>query len=459
MPHTRVPGLHKPLISCVVFALILVPNVLRAQTIKPVSLAIGTAVTRPATTAVVPDEPPTAETAAAPAPAPAEASFDWFGGHRPWHAWSKMTGDWARARARLEDRGIALNGWAVSDASRASGTTDSAHAIPLRGLFDVDASFDLEKLAGLAGGTMHAQYFANLGVNGAAELGVFQAYSNIDADRFHRVGELWYEQWLPGRHVRVKVGRVDANTEFAHVDNGAEFINAAMGYSPTIFTFPTYPLPFWSANVFLYPTSHVYVGAGAYRRPAGGDGDTDGDDVGTLTSKAFLITEAGVTWSGGSRQLAGRLGVGAWYDARAVPAFDGDTRRIGASPYVVFDQTLWRAGGGDDDAPRVGAFLQFGSAPAAVSAVTRHVGAGLQCTAPFASRPNDILGVGATVVTFSPMADAMVQGSEWSFGPFYRVQATPWLSVKPDLQVVRNAGGRAPGRHSVVATLRFRVDM
>jgi carbohydrate-selective porin OprB len=44
-------------------------------------------------------------------------------------------------------------------------------------------------------------------------------------------------------------------------------------------------------------------------------------------------------------------------------------------------------------------------------------------------------------------------------GPLYRFQATPWLSVKPDLQVVRNAGGRAPGRQSLVATLRFRLDM
>jgi porin len=463
MPHSRVPGRHKPLISCLVFALFLVPVAVTAQTVTPVSLTTTTTVVRSTTPAPPPEDAPADPAAAAPGEPRPAASYDWFGGNRPWGAWTKMTGDWARGRASLEAHGVSLNAWTVSDASRVTrGAAHATHAVPFRSLFDVDASFDLEKLLGVTGGTVHAQYFGNLGANGAAELGVFQAYSNIDADRFHRLGEFWYEQWLPGRRVRLKIGRVDANTEFDHVDNGAEFINASMGYSPTIFTLPTYPLPLWSANVFVYPTSRLYLGAGAYRRPTGGDGDLDRDDVGTTTATAFLIAEAGVTWSLGRSGLDGRLGVGAWYDDRSIPAFDGQTRGIGGSPFLVFDQTLWqKAGAANDTAPlsKVGVFFQFGSAPAHHAVATLHLGTGLQWTGPFASRRQDVFGFGATVVSFSPVVGPDIQGREWSVGPFYRIQATPWLSVKPDLQVVRNAGGRAPGRQSVVATLRFRLDM
>jgi carbohydrate-selective porin OprB len=117
------------------------------------------------------------------------------------------------------------------------------------------------------------------------------------------------------------------------------------------------------------------------------------------------------------------------------------------------------AGRESDGGRRVGVFVQLGSAPAVVPPVTRHVGAGVQWTGPFASRPAGVLGFGATTVTFCPMADTAVHGSQWSLGLFYRFQAAPWPSVEPDVQVVRNAGGRAPGRHSVVATLRFRLDL
>ena len=40
-----------------------------------------------------------------------------------------------------------------------------------------------------------------------------------------------------------KAGRIDANTEFAALHASEEFLNSSMGYSPTIWGMPTYPLP------------------------------------------------------------------------------------------------------------------------------------------------------------------------------------------------------------------------
>jgi hypothetical protein len=165
-----------------------------------------------------------------------------FGDGPRWAAWRRVTGDWAHLRDRLEAAGVRISAWSVSDVSRMAGPDLPAGAAA-RGLFDVDAAFDLGTLAGLRGATVFVQYFGNAGSNGSEALQAYQSFSNIDADRFRRIGEFWYEQWLPGRRVRLKVGRVDANSEFARVENGSEFINAAMGYSPTISALPPIPRP------------------------------------------------------------------------------------------------------------------------------------------------------------------------------------------------------------------------
>ena len=366
----------------------------------------------------LPDGEAAAFEATRPAPESDQSSPGGLRGDSRWAEWQRMTGDWARLRSRLDTAGVHLSSWSVSDVSGAAGSGARSGSAVAQGVLDVDATFDLEKLAGLPGASVFVQYFGNVGADGSESLEAYQAYSNIDADRFHRVGELWYEQWLAGRRLRVKVGRVDANSEFARVENASEFINASMGYSPTISALPTYPSPAWSANVFVYPTSHLYVGVGAYSRRTG-DGDGDEDDV-RAALRAFLIGEAGVrrTWPG--QRLRGRLGIGAWYEPATWQALDGSPAHFPAAPFVAFDHDLWRGPSGEED--------------------------------------DDVAGFGVTAIRFSPLCSTR-SGRETAFGPFYKWQATGWLEVKPDLQFVRNAGGTRGGSYSIAATLRLRVEM
>ena len=155
-----------------------------------------------------------------------------------------MTGDWGGARSWLEDQGLKLDGDYTFDWSIPA-TGGLVQRGVARGLLDARFMFDPEPLLGIKGGTLFAQYFFRHGPNGADDVGDLQGFDNMDAERLSKVEEFWYEQWLFSKLVRVKVGQVDANGEFAFVESAAEFLLSSAGYSSTIVGMPTYPYPDW----------------------------------------------------------------------------------------------------------------------------------------------------------------------------------------------------------------------
>ena len=52
---------------------------------------------------------------------------------------------------------------------------------------------------------------------------------------------MWLERRLLRDRLRLKVGKADANADFAGVFAGGEFLHSSAGYSPTIQGFPSYP--------------------------------------------------------------------------------------------------------------------------------------------------------------------------------------------------------------------------
>jgi carbohydrate-selective porin OprB len=50
-----------------------------------------------------------------------------------------------------------------------------------------------------------------------ALVGDLQGFNNVDSDRFRQLSEVWLEQCLFGDRLRVKLGKADANADFARV--------------------------------------------------------------------------------------------------------------------------------------------------------------------------------------------------------------------------------------------------
>ncbi|MGE3277425.1 MAG: carbohydrate porin [Vicinamibacterales bacterium] len=365
-------------------------------------------------------------------------------GGRPWHDWASMSGDWGGARTWLAQRGFEITAEHTADLS--SSRVDGQHgARGLRGLTVVGATLDLEALVPHARGWRASVQFMQKGGRdgGACQISA-QGFSNIDTDSFAGRGEAWVEGHLAGERLRLKVGRVDANSEFAYVEHGGEFINPSVGVSPTLFLLPTYPEPAASVNVVLEPGGGLYSATGLYNgRPALGD-----SGVGT----PFVIQEAGAAWD------SGRLGVGAWHHSGTFERPDGSRSQGTTGTYAVFDQSVWAGINGAGEPALAGVFVQAGWADGEVSEITRHVGVGITTQGLVPWRPRDRAGLAASVVHFGACAaTAAPAGRETNVGGFYAVPLAEWLWLKSDLQIVSHPAGRVSGSPAVMGTMRLQV--
>ncbi len=373
-----------------------------------------------------------------------------------------LTGSWRGARSQLEARGISFEASLVAEYSQNLRGGLDTQGDAFRHLFDANLTFDSEPLLGYEGGTLFVDFQTFEGQNGSDEVGDFQAFSNLDADGFTALYELWYQQWLADGVIRIKAGKLDANSEFAYVEHGLEFLQSSMGFSPTILSFPSYPDPATSVNVFLYPTDRIYLGFGLYDgalREGIATGRRGPRTFFDSPADLFYIVELGLTWALPDG-LEGRLGLGGWGHDGTFERWAGGVEDGTSGFYLVFDQWLWREAADDaDDAQGVGVFVQYGYADEAVAEAEHHIGGGFQWTGALPTRDDDVLGFGVSTVLFSQEAreaGEFAVASETAVELFYRAQLTPYLALKPDVQYIFNPGnpGGPETDDALVVTLR-----
>ncbi|GIW80911.1 MAG: hypothetical protein KatS3mg105_2718 [Gemmatales bacterium] len=162
---------------------------------------------------------------------------------RPFLDWQHATDDWFGLRPLLDDSGVVFDASLTYEMSRSlQGGTQTQRGIA-RHLFDLNLTLDAERLVGWNGATFFADFQTFGGPNDIVIVEDFQGFSNIAAVGRTQLSQLWYEQRFWSDSVRLKLGKIDANSEFAFVDYASEFLNSSMGFSPTIFVMPSYPNP------------------------------------------------------------------------------------------------------------------------------------------------------------------------------------------------------------------------
>ncbi len=200
-----------------------------------------------------PSKAPTLEPSEMPAPPAAADEREWFD-HKPWRQWARITGDWGGARTKFEDSGVTINGSYTLDWS--SVVSGGLHEIASsRHLFDLNVAFDLDVIWGLEGGTIFTDMYASDVRGGSEDSGDFTGVSNIHTGQnIQQIAELWYEQWMFDKKLRLKAGKVDANAEFAFFKFATpDFLNGASANPTTLYqVFPTYPNPATAINMFFY---------------------------------------------------------------------------------------------------------------------------------------------------------------------------------------------------------------
>ncbi|MFM7135275.1 MAG: carbohydrate porin [Planctomycetota bacterium] len=404
---------------------------------------------------VLPGQEAGARASGATPAAAAESAREWFG-HAPIWTWSRFTGDWAGARTPLEESGFEFDGSLTSEWSQVV-SGGLAEKSAFRFLLDLNLTVDLGVLAGLEGASAFADFqTADTGVGGRDD-GAFQSPSNIAVDgSITQLSQLWYEQWFLDRGLRVKAGKVDANSEFAFIEAAAGFINASAGFTPTIVGFPTYPDPATGINLFVYPNERSYLGAGFYDG-AGADGvRTGASGPSTFFSDDrsdawFLVAEAGLTGDGW------RAAIGGWWHTGDFDTFAGGTDDGTAGAYALVEARVWSpdADAGSERGIRV--FGQFGIADEAVSPAAAQYGAGVVFAGLVPGRADDAFGIYATLCDMSDDPAAGFGSDEFVVELYYEAAVTPWLTLKPDLQWISNPSGDASIDDAFVATFRCTI--
>ncbi|MBU0754374.1 MAG: carbohydrate porin, partial [Planctomycetes bacterium] len=160
-------------------------------------------------------------------------------------------------RSQWEERGFTFN--LVTTAEffcNTRGGIATHHARKYRG----DVSLFLEYDTGRAGLWDGGVFFAHLQHehgDGLTEkyVGDFQTFSNIEADDFTQVSEIWYRHEFLEGELWTKLGKQDASADFAAVEYGGEFISSSPGFSPTI-PLVTYPDQDWGVVLGYEPNEH-----------------------------------------------------------------------------------------------------------------------------------------------------------------------------------------------------------
>jgi porin len=356
---------------------------------------------------------------------------------------------WTDLRSFLESRGVAIGFAGTSDLSAIDARLSGRHDVG-RVLADAHADIDLAKLMRVPGSTAFVQYYSMMGRAGSEWAGDIQGFSNIDASSFAHFGEVWYQQAVVPDRLRVKAGRMDANGEFAHVEAAGDFLNAAMGYSPTILVFPTYPDPRPGVVVAADPSSHFGFSVGSF------DIAHTCEHVSPARPHAFVIGEVRAQWT--ARGLDGRFGAGVWRHTGHVLESGEYPAAVAHSPFFTAEQTLWRAPGESDTARSVSVFGQFGAA-AANEGIDRHASAGLVWHGPSTGLADDAVGAAVTAVRVASLeSGALQRHSETSVSVFFKHQLTPVLAVQPDVQYIVHPAGIVDNRRTLALTCRLHVE-
>lgn len=330
-----------------------------------------------------------------------ETQRQWIGG-APFTQWTRLAGDLGGLRTTLEGNGIEMSGGYTLDiAAPWSGnprrrSTDAS-------LLDFNVAFDLEVLAGLPRTLAYVDAYSIQGGTPSNDVGDFQGLSNVGTNNVDQIAEAWVETWVSD--FRIKVGKVDFNSEFVVTETAGEFVNSTAAVTPTIFVYPTYPNPATSVNLFYHPTETFYVGAAVYDG-AGAEGiqtgklGPSGFFNGEPSDAMFYAAEVGNAWEGGGGWGAGRVSFGAWHSTGTFAKFSGGTENGTGGFWAGFEQRVWRENPTEADDQGVGVFCNVGFSDDDVSGCGTSVAAGLAWTGPFTGR--DTIAISRTMSPRAP---------------------------------------------------------
>ncbi|WP_409373231.1 carbohydrate porin [Pseudomonas baltica] len=405
-----------------------------------------------------------------------------------------MTGDWGGERTALLDKGIDIQmEYLGESASNLRGGYDKRHTTRYADQFTLGAEFDLQKLLGWQDATFALELNNTNGkslnderINDPRVEGLSATQEVSGNGSVTRLSKLWLSKGWFDDALNLKAGRFAVGDDFAVED--CEFQNLAFCDSQPgnfVDSFTQSPVSTWGARVKYNVTDQVYAQVGVF---AVNDSYADNHNGfklnGAGTSGAMIPVE--LVWAPAFGQLPGEYRAGYYYstakaddlykdaDNRPAAVTGNDYRRDDSQHgwWLTAKQQLTTVGG---DASRgLVLYANISAFDAATTQVDSLQKLALVYKGPFDARPDDTLGLGvarlhassrylhnaraanqASGLSYDDADFVPEQHTEYDIELNYGIQATEWLSIRPNLQYIAHPGGVREVRNAVVAGVQI----
>ncbi len=363
---------------------------------------------------------------------------------KPWHERDLLSGAWFGARSSLERIGLEIVPAFVGE---------SVHGLRGVGARRSAASYVAEAMVAFSGEHLGAKGLRVVGIGhmlgggGLTEqgLGDVQVLSNIDAPTRQQWSELWVQLHLLKDKLTLKLGKMDANVDFAALEMAAELINSSFGLPPTI-ALPTYPDPGWGALVVVQPNKTLQFDLGWFEGAA--DGASFALRRRSLVDDAVALAEVTVhTGPLFDRPHGGSQHVGVWTRTSQRAGLAQQDRSRAGGLWWMAEEPVWTH---DDDLVALFCQASWRWAVTAVD-IRRTLTAGVVMQGVVPWRPDDLVSLA--------FASATVEaGSETSVELFYKVAVLGAISVVVDLQYIHQPAG-VLGKTGLVGLSRLSVQL
>jgi porin len=296
-------------------------------------------------------------------------------------------------------------------------------------------------------------------------LGDLQGANNIEGPQGWKLYESWMEFSFGSGGNTLRAGVLDLNAEFDTPVTQGIFTSSPFGIGTDLSqTGNNGPVCWPTTGLGVRVAGNVGVVLWRFGAFDGSPGANEDSFTSTQVSSDEGALLAGELEYSSDR--IHKLGIGAWSYTAAFERLDaphtGNTREQHGNHgfYAHLDTRLGSAGAVDFDGA-----VRAGVAEARFNAVDRYVGAAVTASHLIPARPGDALGFG---VAWAHLGDDYIQSrffsgqpataAETTFELVYRAELTPWLSLLPNVQYIREPGADASLGNAWVAGLRFELS-
>jgi porin len=396
--------------------------------------------------------------------------------------------DWNNLRNALHEAGIDFRlGYTSETATNVRGGDEELWRYADQWTFA--ATLDLKKLLGIDQAQFRIAITDRNGRNLRADAHlddlqqVQEVYGNNETWYWT---QFWYDpKYLDGK-LDWKIGRLTGGEDFAAFS--CEFLNFAFcGAAPGNIAgsyWYNWPVSQWATRVKL-KTSFGYFQLGAFEVNPSYLLTRFALDPGDPPGATGVLAPLEIGWLPTfGKGLDGSYKLGGWYNSSKAPdvventegqplAIEGGEPLMRHGEYGAYFNFLQRLTGPmtNDSKQGVKVFLNGVYGDRRTSTIDSQIAAGLLYAGPFASRPQDEVGlaigrthVNGRVADVERLENAVgrgpigVRSAEYVGELFYKVQATGWLDLRPGIQFIHDPGGIAKNTDDLVVGLRLSVN-